>query len=211
MLYIRPGAKPLLNHVMAGCRLAFIMGTGDLMAQRYRGLDNLQNVDWLRLSKFASIGLIFVGPTVTHWYRVINPILSMQTAPISVVSRRILNDQMFLAPAVNIGLLSIPGIVKTESRDRVEQHIRGEYASLMTHHYTFWPAVQLFSSVFIHPHLQLIFIGSMAVAWFAYVSELLHKRDPKGPIRRTPSPQEQTIPPNRSQLLRKNTSISHFS
>lgn len=180
MLYIRPGAvKPIINHVMSGCRLAFIMGSGDLMAQRYRGLDNLQNVDWLRTSKFASIGLLFMGPTVTYWYRVINPILSMQNAPITVVGRRIFNDQVFLAPAVNIGLLSMPGVVRTESRDRVEQHISVEYASLMMHHYTFWPAVQLFSSVFIHPQLQLIFLGGMAVGWFAYVSELLHRKLPK--------------------------------
>lgn len=182
MTYITYTGRRLLKYILGGCRFAIIMGTGDLMAQRYRGVNNITDVDWLRLSKYASIGLFFVGPVVTHWYRVINPILSLQTASVSIVMRRLLNDQLFLVPTINAGLLTMHDLIDRDSKNKiVQKHISGNYASLIKHHYIFWPPVQFFSSIFIQPNLQTIFIGSIAVVWFGYVSEFLRQDNAKYP------------------------------
>uniref|UniRef100_A0A1A9WB10 Mitochondrial inner membrane protein Mpv17 n=1 Tax=Glossina brevipalpis TaxID=37001 RepID=A0A1A9WB10_9MUSC len=150
------------------------MGVGDLLAQHYSGVKDLNSVNWVRTAKYASIGLCFMGPALTYWSNIMHPWMCVQRNRTTAVFKQIISDQIYLAPTLNLGLVSLSDLSDTNSYEEIEQRICEKYILVIKRHYAFWPAVQLFCTFVIQPNLQLFFANAIAIGWFGYMSTVLN-------------------------------------
>ncbi|KAI9582108.1 hypothetical protein GQX74_011603 [Glossina fuscipes] len=166
--------KTLCNYFFGGCRTAFLMGAGDLLAQHYGGVKDLNSVNWVRTVKYATIGLCFMGPVLTYWSNIMHPWVCLQRNRTSAVFKQIISDQIYLAPTLNLGLVCLSDFADANFFAEIEQHMCEKYIFVMKRHYAFWPAVQIFCTFVIQPNLQLFFANAIAIGWFAYLSTVLN-------------------------------------
>lgn len=173
--FFRHSFKTLCSYFFGGCRTAFLMGSGDLLAQNYGGAKNLRSINWIRTITYSSIGLLFIGPALTYWSNIMHPWSCVQRNRTFAVFKQIISDQIYLAPSLNLGLVCLSDLTKENRNAGMERRICEKYMFVMKRHYVFWPAVQVFCTFVIQPSLQLFFANTIAIGWFAYLSIMLNK------------------------------------
>uniref|UniRef100_A0A1A9UIQ7 Mitochondrial inner membrane protein Mpv17 n=1 Tax=Glossina austeni TaxID=7395 RepID=A0A1A9UIQ7_GLOAU len=166
--------KTLCSYFFGGCRTAFLMGSGDLLAQHYGGAKNLRSINWIRTITYSSIGLFFIGPALTYWSNIMHPWSCVQRNRTFAVFKQIISDQVYLAPSLNLGLVCLSDITNENRYAGMERRICEKYMFVMKRHYLFWPAIQVFCTFVIQPSLKLFFANTIAIGWFAYLSIMLN-------------------------------------
>uniref|UniRef100_A0A1A9ZBK6 Mitochondrial inner membrane protein Mpv17 n=1 Tax=Glossina pallidipes TaxID=7398 RepID=A0A1A9ZBK6_GLOPL len=125
------------------CCIALVMSIGDLLAQRHSGVKDLKSIKWMRTFKYASIGLCFIGPVMKCWFNIMHPGFQNQQNCRFADFKQVVNDQLYLPPMLNLGLVFLTNFSKSNSPEEMEKGIRDKYISIMKSHYTFWPGVQI--------------------------------------------------------------------
>lgn len=167
--------RTIFHYVVNSCRLAIFMGAGDVIMQTYNASKGKKEIDWNRTIKFATIGLCFMGPILTYWKGIVNRFIIMKQVGTSSIVQQMFCDQVYLAPCLNLGIITMSGIVERESVNEIEKRVGDYFPCIIKKHYMFWPGVQYFGSKCIQPSLQVGFGNIIAVIWYAYLSGILHK------------------------------------
>lgn len=152
------------------CCIALVMSVGDLLAQRCSGAKDLKSIKWMRTVKYASIGLCFIGPVMKCWFNIMHPWFQNQQNYRFADFKQVVNDQLYLPPMLNLGLVFLSNLSKSNSPEEMEKGIRDKYISIMKSHYAFWPGVQILGAFVVKPNARLLFANIMAIWWFTYVS-----------------------------------------
>lgn len=171
---LKSSLKPLWDYIFQGFWIACLMAVGDLFAQHYSGAKDIKSIKWMRTFKYASIGMGFIGPTMKYWLNIVHPWLAHQQRNYAFANlKEIVNVQLYLAPTLNLGVVFLSNLSKSDRAEDMEQGMREKYISVMESYYKFWPAVHMFSTFVIKPNSKLFFANIMAIWWFTYLSILL--------------------------------------
>ncbi|KAI9583140.1 hypothetical protein GQX74_012357 [Glossina fuscipes] len=163
--------KPLWDYIYLGFWIAGLMAVGDLFAQHYSGAKDIKSIKWMRTARYASIGMGFIGPTIKYWFNIVHPWLVNQQRNYAFANlKEIVNVQLYLAPTLNLGVVFLSNLSKSDCAEYTEQGMREKYISVMESYYKFWPAVHMFSTFVIKPNSKLFFANIMAIWWFTYLS-----------------------------------------
>ena len=168
--------RTIFHYVASSCRLAIFMGAGDVIMQTYNASNkDKKEIDWIRTIKFATIGLCFMGPVLTYWKSIVNKFIIVEQTRTARIVQQMFCDQVYLAPCLNLGIITMSGLVEYESVTVIEKRIGEFFPCIIKKHYMLWPGVQFFGSKCIQPSLQVSFANTIAVMWYAYLSGILHK------------------------------------
>ncbi|XP_065365410.1 mpv17-like protein [Calliphora vicina] len=165
----------IFHYVTGSCRIAFLMGAGDVLMQHYNGAKEIKHINWKRSAKFATIGLCFMGPILTYWKSLVSIIVNASHSHTTRTLKQLFCDQIYLAPCINLGIITMSSVLENESVVELEKHISEYFPYIIKRHYMLWPGVQFFGSLCIQPTLQIGFANLFAVLWYAYLSGILHK------------------------------------
>uniref|UniRef100_A0A1A9ZMY8 Mitochondrial inner membrane protein Mpv17 n=1 Tax=Glossina pallidipes TaxID=7398 RepID=A0A1A9ZMY8_GLOPL len=170
---VRHSFKALCSYFFGGCRTAFPMGSGDLLAQHYGGAKNMRSINWIRTITSSSIGLFFIGPALTYWSNIMHPWSCVQRNRTFAVFKQIISDQIYLAPSLNLGLVCLSDLTNENRYAGMERRIFEKYMFVMKRHYVFWSAVQFViycreCRLDVHGSMGTIFTSS-----FKYLNQVL--------------------------------------
>ncbi|KNC33980.1 hypothetical protein FF38_10188 [Lucilia cuprina] len=168
--------RTIFHYVASSCRLALFMGAGDVIMQNYNNTNKeMKQINWRRSAKFATIGLCFMGPILTYWKNIVGSVVSVHNSYSGRILKQFLCDQIYLAPCINLGIITVKGVLENESIEEIEKSISVKFPLIIKRHYMLWPAVQFFGSLCIQPSLQIGFANCIAVLWYSYLSGILHE------------------------------------
>lgn len=173
---VKSTVRTIFHYVVGSCSTALLMGAGDVLIQYFNGVPELRKIDWQRTAKFSSIGFCFTGPVLTYWSSIVKSVVGVGKSHVLLATlKQLVCDQIFLAPSLNLGVVTLAGVMNYESMFEIEKRIAEDFPYIIKRHYMLWPAVQFFGKMCIQPSLQLLFANSIAIIWFALISAILHK------------------------------------
>ncbi|TMW50346.1 hypothetical protein DOY81_004581 [Sarcophaga bullata] len=137
--------RTIFHYVASSCRLAIFMGAGDVIMQTYNASNkDKKEIDWIRTIKFATIGLCFMGPVLTYWKSIVNKFIIVEQTRTTRIIQQMFCDQVYLAPCLNLGIITMSGLVEHESVTAIEKRIGEFFPCIIKKHYMLWPGVQFF-------------------------------------------------------------------
>lgn len=177
------GFRCLLPYLGSSISSGIVMAAGDLLAQTYlEKVDDIDDINWDRTMKFGAIGLLFVGPVVAHWRGLSSRFIGRRTPALEAALSRTLAAQMYLAPALNLGLLSIISCIKAEDVNNkiIEDGIKEKIIPIMKTNYMIWPIAQSLTALMFPPAVRSALLSLIGIPWSCFVSSELmaEKQDP---------------------------------
>lgn len=143
------------------------MSAGDLVSQSI--LQHDDPFDWRRTARFATAGIIFVGPAVRGCLLMIDKIFG-PTRSFKVMVRKVIFDQGLLAPVFTAANMSVLTGLKTFSIHGIQQELERSYFDLLKMNYKFWPMVSIINFYFVPLTYRVLFGSSAALLWNTAVS-----------------------------------------
>ena len=156
--------------------------SADIVCQVQFGDDLLTvedtELDLWRVLKFTSIGTLFVGPVLHHWYG----FLARKFIGASLFStiQRVALDQLVFAPLFIPAFFSIILILDGKPELIVDK-LKADWASTMLTNYSVWVPAMFLNFKFVPPTLQVLFSNGVGFGWNIYLSYISYKVDTKTP------------------------------
>ncbi|XP_065366310.1 mpv17-like protein [Calliphora vicina] len=170
-------ASRITPYLAEGSRAAGIMAAGDVLAQTLVEKKDFKDIDYVRTIKFGSLGLLFVGPTLKYWYALLDRSISTNQNRLQRTVKKMLVDQAIMAPALNLSITALVGVINEESSDTIKERIKVQYPDIMKNNYMLWPAVQMINFSIVPLKYQVVFVQLVAVIWNCFVSQLLNDKN----------------------------------
>uniref|UniRef100_UPI00358E78BE protein Mpv17 n=1 Tax=Myxine glutinosa TaxID=7769 RepID=UPI00358E78BE len=147
---------------------ATLMMLGDVISQQVVESRGFKHHDWPRSGRMAFIGLIYIGPCVTLWYRALDYLVhgTSKTAAL----KKMLLDQIICAPTLLGGFLTLMGVLSGLSSDQIASKFKKDYKDVLITNYYIWPAVQIANFYFVPLNHRLIVVQFVAIFWNSYLS-----------------------------------------
>lgn len=108
--------------------LGFLFGLGDLIAQSAVEKRKPDEIDWLRMVRFASIGCA-VGPTLSMWYKTLDRLGTKNTIPI--ITKKISVDQLIASPIINGGVLIMSRVFSGDKWPQIKNKLEDDFVKVM--------------------------------------------------------------------------------
>ncbi|KAI8118930.1 mpv17-like protein [Lucilia cuprina] len=167
-------AKRLTTYFPECCRAAGIMAAGDVVAQTVVEKKKVNNLDYVRTLKYSSLGFIFVGPILKYWFGLLDRSITKQNRLLRSTKKMFI-DQAIMAPALNLAITGLVGVINEESSDTIKERIKVQYPAIMKENYIFWPAIQMINFSIVPLKYQVVFVQLIAVLWNCFVSQMLNE------------------------------------
>ncbi|XP_044726677.1 protein Mpv17-like [Chrysoperla carnea] len=152
-----------------------LMAGGDVIAQQF--IEKTDKHDWLRTKQFAVLGVLFVAPVTTTWYRYLDKIYRPHNVSTSnlramriIGLKKMCTDQIIFAPLFLASLLLIIGRLKCKKWEQNVDDVRAQYKDVILANYTVWPFVQLVNFTFVPVHMQVLLVQIAALFWNTFIS-----------------------------------------
>uniref|UniRef100_A0A1A9ZB94 Mitochondrial inner membrane protein Mpv17 n=1 Tax=Glossina pallidipes TaxID=7398 RepID=A0A1A9ZB94_GLOPL len=150
----RTFVKHFKDYLREGLQCGAIMGTGDMLAQTVTDKRELKEIDFGRTLKYASLGIVYVGPLLKGWYKYLDVIVTEKNTKFVRAAKKMLIDQSIMAPMLNLTLIPLVGMVMNQSYDTIKNHMKYDYSEILKKNYILWPAAQLINFGFIPLQFQ---------------------------------------------------------
>ncbi|XP_053918731.1 protein Mpv17 isoform X3 [Cuculus canorus] len=127
-----------------------LMGAGDVIAQQLVEQRGLHGHQGHRTLKMMAIGFCFVlwqGPVVGGWYRVLDRLVPGNTKVVAV--KKMMLDQGGFAPCFLGCFLTITGVMNGLSAEENWAKIQQDYVDALLTNYCIWPPVQIANFYFV--------------------------------------------------------------
>lgn len=151
--------RPFITNVLTS---SAFMAVGDVTSQCI--LQDKRSLDWRQTARFALAGLIFVGPVVRGCLVTIERLFG-PTTNVRVLAKKVLLDQVVIAPCFIAANISVITLLKERSLDRVKRELNHSYLGILKLNYTFWPFVSVANFYFIPMAYRVVFASSAALLW----------------------------------------------
>ncbi|XP_065366311.1 mpv17-like protein [Calliphora vicina] len=155
-------------------RAAGIMAAGDILAQTVVEKKEFKNLDYVRTIKYSSLGFLFVGPVLKYWFGLLDRSITIKQQRLQRTVKKVLVDQAIMAPALNLSITALVGLINEESSDTIKERIKVQYPDIMKNNYIFWPAIQMVNFSIVPLKYQVVFVQLIAVVWNCFVSQMLN-------------------------------------
>ena len=148
---------------------AVIVAIGDVIAQKF--IEEAKELDYIRLLRMSSTGLLLVGPTLHVWYGTLFKYI--KTPGFSGAIMRMLPDQFIFAP-IFIAVFSTFLFTLEGRLDELKQHLNDTMFDSMVVNWKIWIPAQIINFRFIPLHLQVLYVNFVALIWNTYLSYISH-------------------------------------
>jgi len=112
--------------------LGLLFGLGDLIAQSAVEKRKPDEIDWLRMVRFASIGCA-VGPTLSMWYKTLDRFGTKNTIPI--ITKKISVDQFIASPIINGAVLIMSRVFNGDKWPQIQNKLENDFVKVMLNSY----------------------------------------------------------------------------
>ncbi|KAJ9594297.1 hypothetical protein L9F63_014302 [Diploptera punctata] len=148
------------------------MAVGDVTCQLVVDKKTLQTLDGVRVLKFGSIGLFFVGPVLLNWYRFLHRMLKPPYLPL----KKVACDQLFCAPLLLFTITSAVSLLENNGIEETKHRLRESYLQILMANYKLWPLVQTVNFSFVPLNYQVLVVQTVAIFWNTYLSYKTHEK-----------------------------------
>jgi len=152
--------KALLASVLVSASSFFL---GDLIAQL---VVVQQQMDWARLLRLTSFGLILHGPAAHFWKTWIQ---RRSVVGAKALGTKILIEQLVWAPGLGVALLLYVGLLETGNMQHAALRLRQRFVSQLTGSWKVWPLAHLISSR-LPPAQGMLYMNSVQIAYSGFLS-----------------------------------------
>uniref|UniRef100_A0A834VI41 Mitochondrial inner membrane protein Mpv17 n=2 Tax=Sarcoptes scabiei TaxID=52283 RepID=A0A834VI41_SARSC len=168
MNLIRAYGNVMIKHpIKTQClTTAVLVTTGDIIAQKL--IEDQSRLNVKRTAKFALFGLLYVGPSVTYWYRFLDRSFGRSKSIRLKPWQKLIVDQSFFNPAINFFALIILGVLDQKKSTEIVENIQKNYLDIMIASYKIWPLVQLINFYLIPLNYRSVFVAAFSLAWNSY-------------------------------------------
>uniref|UniRef100_A0A8C4ND50 Mitochondrial inner membrane protein Mpv17 n=1 Tax=Eptatretus burgeri TaxID=7764 RepID=A0A8C4ND50_EPTBU len=129
------------------CSAATLMMLGDVISQQVVENRGFKHHDWPRSGRMAFIGLIYIGPCITLWYRALDYLVHGTSKTTAL--KKMLLDQIICAPTILGGFLTFMGVLSGLSSEQIANKFKKDYKDVLITNYYIWPAVQVANFYFV--------------------------------------------------------------
>ena len=150
---------PFITNVLTS---STFMAVGDVTSQMI--LQDKKHLDWHQTARFALAGLIFVGPVVRGCLVTIERLFG-PTSNLRVLSKKVLLDQVIIAPCFIAANITVLTLLKEQSLERAREELARSYLAILKMNYTFWPFVSVANFYFIPMAYRVVFASMAALMW----------------------------------------------
>ncbi|KAF5269265.1 hypothetical protein FQR65_LT02566 [Abscondita terminalis] len=145
-----------------------LMVSGDVIAQTLIEGTSFKNLNLVRTTQFGIVGLCFVGPTLTTWYRFLDKRIGSKGS--AVVLKKLALDQGALTPIFIVLFLTVLGTVQRHNFEFTVNEIKRNYTDILINNYKLWPGVQLINFYLVPLQYQILLVQVVALIWNIYLS-----------------------------------------
>lgn len=163
--------RPFITNVLTS---ATFMTGGDLISQSILRHDT--PLDLHQTARFATAGIIFVGPAVRGCLLLIDRLFG-PTRSLQVMVRKVIFDQGILAPIFTAANLSVLTGLKTHSVEGIKEELERSYVDFLKMNYKFWPMVSMINFYLVPLTYRVVFGSSAALLWNVAVSYRISTRE----------------------------------
>ncbi|XP_004520122.1 mpv17-like protein [Ceratitis capitata] len=160
--------------ITEGIRVGAIMGAGDALCQTWVENRELRNLDVNRMLRFASVGVVYVGPALKIWYGALDKIVSKSNPPMKRALKKMAIDQTAFAPAFIASLIGIFGLINGETTTVIKERFQNDYLSILSRNYMLWPAAQVINFSLVPLNYQVLYAQFVSLIWNTYLSMKLN-------------------------------------
>lgn len=161
---------PFVTNVLTSCTF---MTTGDLVSQGL--LQEKDHIDLKQTARFATVGLLFVGPVVRGSLVMIDKLFG-PTKTVKILAKKLMVDQLIGAPAFLAGNITVLTLLERGSFEEVGKELEKSYFSILRLNYSFWPFVQMINFYLIPLTYRVLFGSSAALVWNTIFSYRLYNQ-----------------------------------
>mmetsp|Transcript_2269 Transcript_2269/g.3229 ORF Transcript_2269/g.3229 Transcript_2269/m.3229 type:complete len:324 (+) Transcript_2269:42-1013(+) len=148
-----------------------VYALGDYTAQTTNGTP-LADLDRLRVVRSAVAGFIGHGPLSHYWYTICESFFDFIGCNSYwwVIFPKIVLDQFLWGPIWNATYVSLVGILKQDSFERVWEAVTSTAVPLVVSGLKLWPAVHIITYGFIPPENRLLWVDMVEILWVTILS-----------------------------------------
>ncbi|KAF7268402.1 mitochondrial inner membrane protein Mpv17-like [Rhynchophorus ferrugineus] len=146
-----------------------MMAVGDVVAQTL--IEKKQNKEFepMRTVKFGLLGVCFVGPTLTVWYRILAKYLG-KSGSSSGALKKVAIDQIVFLPTFLAVFIANVNLMNGKNMRDLKQEMVKTYPDVVINSWKIWPAVQLINFYWVPRHYQVLLVQTVALFWNPYLS-----------------------------------------
>ncbi|XP_055377410.1 mpv17-like protein isoform X2 [Condylostylus longicornis] len=164
-------------YITQALQVSLLMGTGDIIAQRYVEKTQISEINKTRTLQFCAVGLFGVGPCLRAWYGILDRVFLKEVVYWKLAIKKVCVDQLIFAPMF-IGLFTITiSIIQGLNNNEIRKRFENEYIDIVLTNYKVWPAAQLVNFAFIPLNYQVLFVQFIAILWNTYLSTKLKHQE----------------------------------
>lgn len=154
--------------VVQSVQAGLLMGAGDLASQSLVERKSWEQYKWQRTVRFFALGTVFVGPTLTVWYKILHNKFGAGSGLVAL--KKVAVDQLAFAPLLLGSLLVVLSILDGNSMEATKENIKRMYMDIIITNWTVWPAVQICNFSIVPLHHQVLVVQTFALLWNTYLA-----------------------------------------
>lgn len=130
---------------------------------------DIPSLQWSRTTTLAAVGLLYSGPVNHMWFAVLEKLVKTQHHARTVMLKLFL-DQIFFAPVVISGYLTVRGILERKTEHEISAQLQEKVTVATRAAWQFWPFVNLIAFSVVPVMYRVLFGNFCAIFWNAKLS-----------------------------------------
>ena len=144
---------------------------GDILSQKFIQKTDL---DWYRLFRLASFGLLVHGPSSHLFYGKLDARFPGTSA--SIVFTKVFIDQVLWNPIFGVMFFSYVAMLEGKGIDNVVNKVRNELLTVVTGSWKVWPLAHTINFRFVPSSQRVLYINSIQIGYNCFLS-IISNRD----------------------------------
>ena len=165
--------SPLLVNTLT---ITSLIASADVCCQIYERRTT-RNFDWTRLKNMATMGLIYYGPVMFYYYRLLDKKFPGRSPRIIAV-KMFVDQFVYTVPSVAIFYVLI-GKLEQKSWPDIQVELKQKYIPTYLTSCLFWPTAQVINFAFVPAVFRVAYISVATFVWMSFLSYI--KNRPKLP------------------------------
>ena len=153
-----------------------------------------------RALKFASVGGLWVGPLLTHWFIVMDRLVPGRS--VRAVGVKLVADQVLQGPLMIGSMFGLCALSNGATLAQIERKLRDELYSTWVSSVYVWAPVQVFQQAVVPLRYRVAVANGVSYFWDTYLSLCMMPH----PAEATGRPEPEVLPPT-AKLVRRRTMV----
>ncbi|KAK5582942.1 hypothetical protein RB653_004531 [Dictyostelium firmibasis] len=173
------------NHPLVTKSLStgFLMGTGDILAQKFEHKFKGTNGDekgefklnYKRVITMSTVGVLYSGPMLHYWYKSLDVMIKGESK--SVVIKKMLVDQLVFAPFAIGGFMTVMNFINNSGELKDLDNFPSSLFYAVKINWLLWPAAQIVNFSLVPPNLRVLYSSIISIFWSMFLSHISFDKD----------------------------------